>query len=387
MTLSATRKCMILVAVLMLSLCTVGVFADEPSLGRVRISSFVCPTQVAPSEMFSVKLDVEYEIVTNASVRAAIFVGMGNASTPLWQSDVAIVSGGGDEVWTLNFTAPPTEGTLELSAYAYYFDNGAWNFYNDTILGPGFKQVAIKIARYATLQVELGVPGIEVAIGNLSETTTQFGSATASLLVGTEYPLSVPAVLEYPNSTRIIFNGWQDGNNQTHRILTLDGDTLVVGSYRTQYLLRVTSTVPGYSSEKWYDAESNVSLHGFDSVSMFWPLGLLGGKYDFSGWSGDVTSRSSDINFTMNSPKTIYANFSVEYGGLIILPIIIAAGVLGEVVLLAFRRKKTAQINAESSTPVSVCSNCGEDTEEEWVHCIHCGAKLGAENGPAKRSA
>ena len=381
MSLSVTRKCMILVAVLLLSFCTVGVFADQVSLGRVRISSFVCPKQVAPSKMYAVKLDVEYEIRTNASIRAAIFGGIANASTPLWQSDVSIVSGGGDKVWALNFTAPPTEGTIQLSAYAYYLDNGTWKFYNDTVLGPGFEEVTIKVARYAMLQVELGAPGLQVTVGNLSETTTQSGSVNASLLVGMEYPLSVPAVLEYQNSTRIMFNGWQDGNNQTQRTLTFDGDKLVVGTYRTQYLLRVSSMIQNYSYQEWYDANSNVTLHGFGSVSMPWPWGFLGVKYDFSGWSGDVNSRSANISFTMNSPKTIQANSSTEYGILIIiLPIVIAAGVIGEVVLLAFRHKKTAQTQEGSSIRMSTCSNCGAEIEEQWAHCIHCGAELGTTN-------
>jgi predicted amidophosphoribosyltransferase len=60
---------------------------------------------------------------------------------------------------------------------------------------------------------------------------------------------------------------------------------------------------------------------------------------------------------------------------LIIIPIIIAAGVLGEVLLLAFRRRKTTQIAPGSSS--HVCSNCGADIEEEWTHCIHCGSRLG----------
>lgn len=386
MTLLAAWKCTLIVAILVLSFCTIGVFAQETSIGRVRIASFVCPRQVAPDSVFSVTLDMEYEIRMNASVRAIIFGSMANASTPLWQSDVANVSGGGDKVWTINFTAPPTEGTIQLSAYAYYFDNGTWKFYNDTVLGPGFRQVAIKVARNAVLQVEVGVPGLELTLGNLSATTTSTGDVGVSLLVGMNYTLSVPGVMQYPNSTRIIFDGWQDGNNQTSRIISIDGDTQLVGSYRTQYLLRVNSTVSSYSYEKWYDAGSTVTLQSVDSVPMFWPLGLLGGKYDFSGWSGDVNSRSGEINFTMNSPKNIYANFSIEYGALIVIPIIIAAGVIGEASLLVLKRKKTARVNAEPAISVSTCPNCGESIEEGWQHCIHCGGKLGSlEEEPANQ--
>jgi hypothetical protein len=104
----------------------------------------------------------------------------------------------------------------------------------------------------------------------------------------------------------------------------------------------------------------------------------LGGKYNFSGWSGDLNSRSGEVNFTMNSPKNIYANFSIEYGALIVFPIIIAAGVIGEAALLLLKRKNTVQLKAEPAISVSTCPNCGESIEDGWQHCIHCGGKLGS---------
>ncbi len=366
-----------LLVIMVLSFTTSGVFAEEQSLGRVRIASFVCPRQVAPSSVFSVDLDLEYEVRTNASIRAAIFGDLTNASA-LWQSDVVIVSGGGDKVWTVSLNAPAAEGTIRLSAYAYYLDTGTWKFYSDTILGPGLRQVFIKVAPNAALQVELGVPGLKFTLGNLSESTMETGRAEAMLPVGMAYALSIPPVVEYQNATRLIFNRWGDGNNQTSRIITLDGDTQLLGSYRTEYLLRVSSTLSEYSFEKWYDAGSNVTLRQVDSVPMVWPLGSFGAKYVFSGWSGDVSSRSSDINFTMDTPKSIDANFTVDFGFLPVILVIIASGIIGEAVLLALRRKKTAGSNADFSKSKHVCPNCGGMVEKGWVNCINCGSKLGS---------
>jgi hypothetical protein len=109
-------------------------------------------------------------------------------------------------------------------------------------------------------------------------------------------------------------------------------------------------------------------------------LALFGGKYVFSGWSGDVNSRSGEISFTMNSPKTIYANFSIDYGLLIfaIFAIIIALGIIGEAILLALKRRKRIETTLAPSTKRATCPYCGEDIEEEWVHCIHCGNNLGS---------
>ncbi len=383
--LTATWRRAILVVTMLLSFGTNQVFADDQNLGRVRIASFAYPRQVTPGKMFSVNLDVEYEVRTDVAIRGAIFEVIANASTPLWQSDATRVSGGGDKVWIINLTAPLVEGTLQLSAYAYYLENGVWKFYNDTVLGPGFRDASVKVAPNANLQVELGVPGVGLKVGNLSETTSQAGEVGITLLVGTTYSLSVPYILEYENSTRMIFVGWQDGSNQTNRVISIDGDTQLVGSYRTQYLLRVTSTLSGHSYQKWYDAESNVTLQEVNSVPMTWPLGLLGGKYVFSGWSGDVNSASAEINFMMNSPTTVHANFSIPYGILIVFPIIVALGVAAELVLVALKRKQTNQLDAHSSKWNFTCSNCGTVIEEGWMHCTHCGAEVDSlEKGPKR---
>jgi uncharacterized repeat protein (TIGR02543 family) len=106
-------------------------------------------------------------------------------------------------------------------------------------------------------------------------------------------------------------------------------------------------------------------------------LALIGGKYVFSGWTGDVNSSSSEISFAMNSPKTIYANFSIDYG-LLIFPIIVALGIIGEITLLALKRRKRTKMILEPLTPRPTCPSCGEDVEKDWVHCIHCGNNLGS---------
>jgi hypothetical protein len=376
MTLVPAWKSAVIVFIMVFSLSTVGVFAENQSVGRVRVASFVGPEQVAPDAVFSLNLDVEYEVRELTTIRAAVFEGLANGA-PLWQSDNASVAGGGDKVWTLNLTAPSVEGPIQFSAFAYYLDNGAWMFYNDTVLGPGYAQVTIKVSRYATLNVDLGVPGLAVTLGNSSDLTTEAGDLNATLLVGMPYQLSVPSDQEYQNSTRIVFSGWQDGNNQTQRLVSLTGDTQLVGYYRAQYLLSVTSSQSGYSYQKWYDAGSNATLQEVNFVPTSWPLALFGGKYVFSSWSGDVNSRSSQIYFTMNSPKMIYADFSIDYG-LLILPIIVPLGIIGEIVLLSLKRRKRSKTTLGPSRKSATCPSCGELVEKEWFHCIHCGSNVGS---------
>jgi hypothetical protein len=365
---------------MLLALGTISVYAEDQPIGRVRIADFVGPEQVVPSAVFSVSLDVEYEIRENASIRAAIF---GDLGSPIWQSNIINVTGGGDEVWSLNLTAPTTEGTIQYSAYAYYLDNGVWNFYNDTVLGPGLKQVFIKVARDANLQIELGVPGLQLEVGNLSEMTSQLGNVVVPLPIGENYSITVPSVLQLQNSTRLVFDSWVDGDNHTEKVVLLNGDSHLVGSYRYQYLLQVSSTLPSYSYEKWYDAGSNVTIESVESVPMVWPLGSMGLKYVFSGWSGDVNASSVEITFIMDSPKTVDANFTTDYGTLI-FPIIISSGTIGAVILVTLKRKRNTKLPTESSASIRVCSNCGGTAEEGWMHCIRCGAILNSPNNSEK---
>jgi hypothetical protein len=347
---------------------------QEQSLGRVRVASFSGPGQVAPGTNFSMSLDVEYEVRTTLTVQAAVYSGASNAGPPLWQSESVSVSGGGDKVWTINSTAPSVEGTIGFSAYAYYLDNGTWKFYNDPVLGPGYGQITIKVSKYANLQVDTGIPDLVVVIGNASDTTGQTGAVNVRLAVGVPYLISVPSDLEFQNSTRIVFNAWQDGNNQSVRSFLLSGDMTLVGSYRHQYLLKATTNQAGSSYQKWCDVGTNVTLREADFAPNSSFLTAFGGKYVFSGWSGDVNSRMNEINLTMDSPKSVTANFSTEYGYLIIIPIVVASGIIGEIVLLSLRRRRGAQPNEMAHNPT--CPNCGRFIEQEWAHCIHCGSDL-----------
>lgn len=361
-------------ALFLISLSASVVSAQETSIGRVRVASFVAPRQVAPNSHFMVTLDVEYEVRTDVAIRALVSAETDKGSDLLWQSDDANVTGGGDRVWTVGLNAPSAEGTMMLSAYAYYLDNGRWTYYNDTVLGPGNVQVNVKVAKNASVQIELGWPGVQVMIDNQSATTSSAGQVSFNLPVAENYTLTVPAFVEFENSTRIIFKTWDDGSNQTHRNIDLVGDLRVVGFYKTQDLLRVTSIVPSYSWQEWYDTGSNVTIRAVNSPPAPWPLSSFGLTYCFVGWSGDVNSKLSEINFTMNSPKTVSADYSIDYSPLA-LPMILTVGVVGTMVLIVFRNRKGPQVGLESNFQLW-CKGCGEGVEGEWTHCIHCGARL-----------
>jgi hypothetical protein len=381
-----------LVIVLLLTFSTAVVYAQEQNVGILRIANFQPPRQVAPNDVFPVALDVEYAVhgIENATIRSAIYSGSSieNQTDPLWQSKLVAVNGGGDMIWNVSLTAPANEGEMQLTAVAYYLNGNVWQYFNDSIQGPGYVHLSVKVAQTANLEIDLGEAGLPVTVANSTQQTSTSGNANVMLPVDETYTLSVPANVELKNSTKLIFSGWSDGNNDTTRSVRLDGDVIVVGSYRHQFLVQVNSIVSAYSYSNWYDAESNVTLHAESSIPLSSPLNLLGLKYDFGGWTGDVNSQSTQVNVTMNSPKSINANFSVDYSPLVV-PAILIIGIVGAVILVILRRKRSVMDVTPSEAPESaseaepdqkteslLCGSCGKTVESEWKHCIYCGADL-----------
>jgi hypothetical protein len=356
----------------------VAAVSAAPNVGMLRVASFECPREVAPGAAFPVSLDVEYAVQglpNSATIRGAIYPGNINSTSPLWQSAPVSVSNGGDQVWNISLTAPSTEGFLNLTAYALFLDNGTWTFFNDPVSGPGVRQTTIKIGKSANLNINLGAPNVDVTINGTTVKTSASGDASLEVTVGSSPLVNVPPTVEFQSSTRIIFTQWSDGLTVPQRHVLIDGDVTLTASYTTQYLLKVNS---GSTSEAWYDKGSNATLTAPPSGAGSWPLNLFGVTQTFTGWGGDVHSSMPQLNVTMDSPKTITANFMVDYLPLAV-PVIFGAGIALMVISLAIMRRRSSNlstVNVPNQPTDSVCPNCGQTTEEGWAHCIKCGTKI-----------
>jgi hypothetical protein len=379
--------------VLFISLTLLSAFAAvsaTPNLGMLRVSSFICPRQVAPGATFPVSLDVEYAIQglpNNATIRGAIYPGDINSSSPLWQSKPASVSNGGDEVWNITLTAPRSQGLFNLTAYALFLENGTWTYFTNPINGPGFSQLTVKLSNTANLDVNVGEAGIGVTVNGITVQTSAAGDATFPV-AGSANPLvSVPQTVEFQNSTRISFAHWSDGVTQPERHVIIDGDVNIAAHYRVQYLLTLNS---GSTSVEWYDKGANATINAPSSVPVPWPLGALGVTDTFHAWSGDIQSTSPRLNVTMDSPKTITADYTVDYRPLV-LPAILGLGIVVAIVSFVLVRGRSsageetlAEAVTEQPIPQSnaTCPTCGQETEQDWRHCIKCGTKLKIADSP-----
>jgi hypothetical protein len=355
-----------------------------PNIGMLRVSSFLCPGEVAPGATFPVSLDVEYAIQglpNNATIRGAIYSGSINSSSRLWESDPTLVSNGGDEVWNLTLTAPTSEGFFNITAYALFLDDGAWTYFSNPVNGPGFSRITVKIGKTANLDVNVGAPGIGVTVDGATEQTSHNGDASFVVAVASTAVVSLPPIVEFQNSTRIIFTQWSDAVQEPQRHVLIDGDISLTAYYKTQYLLRVNF---GSKSEEWYDRGANATISALTPVPVAWPLSMLGVTQTFQGWSGDIHSSLPKLNVTMDSPKTITAEFNTDYRPLAV-PAIFGLGIASAVISFVWIRRRSDGLEqgVTEATPDELvhesnptCPTCGQETEQEWAHCIKCGTKL-----------
>jgi hypothetical protein len=365
---------------------SVGGVAAQSNVGSLRVDRFICPRQVAPGSNFQVTVDVEYGLFganPSAVIRSAIYNGPINSTNPIWQSDAMNVSYVGEQLWNTTLTAPSSEGYLNLTAYAFYQEDGIWKFYSNATNGPSFAEASIKVGKISNLDVYIGAPDVSVSINGASLTTSTSGDVNVNVPLNSVASISIPSNIDFQNSTRGVFSNWNDANTEPQRDITIAGDTKLAANYTLRYLLKVNAP-SGY--ETWYNKGTVVTLTANTSTPMNWPLNAFGIQGQFTGWSGDAQSSTSQVNVTMDGPKTLNANYAFDYK-LLAVPLVLGAGIivlaLSIVIFLRQRRAPPSTVSETvAETPVEkqpTCPSCGNTIEKEWTHCIKCGAKLTGE--------
>jgi hypothetical protein len=93
--------------------------------------------------------------------------------------------------------------------------------------------------------------------------------------------------------------------------ITMDGPKTAVASWKTQYMLTVTSDHGTPSGGGWKDAGTTAVAH-LDAGVASWEEGI---QYVFTQWSGNATGYdyASSDGITMNGPKTAIASWKTQY--------------------------------------------------------------------------
>jgi hypothetical protein len=152
---------------------------------------------------------------------------------------------------------------------------------------------------------------------------------------GSTVTISVTSIEE--PATRHIFTGWSgDYSSDTATApVVMNSPKAITANWRTDYLLTIESTYGEPVGEGWYESGSTVAI----SVV---PIEGSIIRQVFTGWSGDFSGDTATASLTIDSPKTITANWRTDHTRLYMLIglIVLIAAINGG--LRMRRRKKVA---------------------------------------------
>jgi len=127
---------------------------------------------------------------------------------------------------------------------------------------------------------------------------------------GTAVTVGVQSTVQYPNGTRMIFNDWNStklANNPTTQII-VNSPTSLLAAWRTQYFVTVNSEYGNPTGTGWYDEGLTAQVAVPAEISY-----SNATRRVFTGWTGDYTGTSNNVTISVDSPKTLNAQWSKQY--------------------------------------------------------------------------
>jgi len=142
---------------------------------------------------------------------------------------------------------------------------------------------------------------LTIAVGSGGGGTTNPTTGTSTHDSGTQ--VSVTAT---PN-TGYEFSGWTgDATGTTNPItITMDSDKSVTANFIRQYILAMVAGTGGTT-------DPSPGNHIYDVATQVSVRAIPNSGYRFTGWSGDASGTTNPITITMDSDKSIKANFAKE---------------------------------------------------------------------------
>jgi uncharacterized repeat protein (TIGR02543 family) len=127
---------------------------------------------------------------------------------------------------------------------------------------------------------------------------------------GSTAAFSVSSFDDHGDGSRHVFTGWSGDSTATtpSASLTMGSPKTVTAHWKLQYQLTVESEHGNPQGEGWYDPGSTASF----SVSSPDDHGD-GSRHVFLDWSGDSTATAPSASLVMGSPKTVTAQWKLQY--------------------------------------------------------------------------
>jgi hypothetical protein len=162
---------------------------------------------------------------------------------------------------------------------------------------------------------------------------------TLTFSLGTSHVISIDQYVSKNSETRYFC---------ANPSVTVGSGQSIAFDYRPQYYLAVSSPYGSVVGGGWYNQSSEVSISvAPTSVPLPGLLGLLGARYVFQEWTGDVSGTSTTLSVLMDGPKSISAVWAADYTFLYITLGVIVGCFFLAAALLIRRHGKTRRAGTE----------------------------------------
>jgi hypothetical protein len=205
-------------------------------------------------------------------------------------------------VYTSGFDKEPTQGGVAITP---------------EYVGPTIEIVITALPEALVTFNQVGVSsdftGTVVTVDNLSYSSTQLPVSFSWSLGSTHsFAFQSPLVVEAGNK-QYVWTGTTGLSNQQSGSIIVTTSGTIIGNYKTQYYLTVTSAYDSpVPSSGWFDSGTGITESVTSPVS-----GGSGTQYVCTGWSGGgsvpIIGTGSSVTFTINAPSTITWNWKTQY--------------------------------------------------------------------------
>lgn len=347
---------------------------QSEKLGLLRIKAEY-PVQVPRSYTFQVKLTVEYAFREYYEIHAAVYEGTrGMLDHALWEGETERLADVGEKTYNVQVKSPAQEGQWLLTAYAFFHNASGPAYFTDQERGPGFIEMSIKVADNAKLTLRTPHGNMSVSVDGTTFATDQNGILIHELKVLTQHSIEAPRNVSMADGWRMVFRSWNGTDHENPKVLTIATDLLLTADYQDEFRLDLVSDVTQFAGTGWYPAGAVANF----SVPLLVPQeglgGLVGIRWRFTGWSGDIESRAHSESVVMDHPYRVVANWVVDYEQLYYL--IIGAAVLVASAVAAYVGRRMTRKPSDEKVASSVrtyCMFCGSSIDPDAKFCSKCG--------------
>ena len=349
--------------------------AQSEKLGYLRIRAQY-PIQVPRSYTFQVNVTVQYAFREYYEIQAAIYEGpKGTLGSTLWQGAAEQLIDVSEKTYKVQLKSPSQEGQWIVTGYAFYHLTSGSGYFSDKERGPGFVEMQIKVADNAKLTLRTPHGNMPVSLDGTTLTTDKDGLLIREVKVLADHSFAAPTDVSMAEGWRAEFRSWNGSGQQNPKTVKITKDMLLTVDYQDQFRLDVVSDTGHGVGAGWYQAGAIANF----SVPMFVPQeglgGIVGIRWRFTGWSGDITSATNGESVVMSHPYRVVANWTIDYQQSYYFAIgasLLVAAALGAFIIRHATAKKPLEEEAEPLAR-TFCMHCSAEIDPDAKFCSKCG--------------